>query len=107
MQRRDPTQQTFLELSRYDGREDCVETIVRRYPIRQIEKLREPVAFRSAELGDGDEIVRPANHRADGNHDDVDQRVGDLTGTGIGEFIEVILYPGRGDLGQTSQRLPS
>ena len=66
-----------------------------RNPIGQIKKSRQPRAFRSAELGDRHKIVRPADHRADGNHNQIDQRISDLTTTKIGEFGEVILNSSR------------
>ena len=51
MQRSDPTEQTLFELGRFEGRENRVETIVQRNPIGQIEKPRQPLTLRSAELG--------------------------------------------------------
>ncbi len=47
------------------------------------------------ELGDGHEIVGPADHRAHGNDHDVDQRICHLAAARIGEFGEVMLDPGR------------
>ena len=99
MQRRDPTEQSFLELGRFDRGQNRVEPIVRRDAARQVEKPREPCAFRSAELGDGHKIIGSRDHGTDGNHDDVDQRIRHLSATWIREFGEVILNLGGRRLG--------
>jgi hypothetical protein len=57
---------------------------------RQIEELRQPLAFFSAEFGDRHEIVGSANHRADRNGDDVDQRVNDFACSRIGQFDKMV-----------------
>ena len=72
---------------------------MRRNAASQIEKPREPLAFRLAELGNGDKIVGPADDRAHGDHHDVDQRISHLAAAGIGKVGEVILNPGGLHLG--------
>lgn len=91
MQRGDPTQQTLLELGRLDRPQNGVEAIVRGNAGRKIEKLGQPVALRLTPAGDGHEIIGPANHGAQGDHDDVDQRMSNLAATRIGQLGEVLL----------------
>src|SRR5215210_2770095 len=64
---------------------------MRRNARAQIEKPREPVSLLPAERGDGHEIIRPADHRADGNHHDIDQRINHLAAARIGQRLEMIL----------------
>ena len=95
VQGRDPTQQTLLELRRLDGGEDRIETIVRRNAGLQIQKPCQPLPLRSAELGNGDEIIGTTDHRADGDDHDIDQRIHHLTTPRIRKFREVVCDPNR------------
>ena len=75
VQRGDPTEQARFKLGGLDRAQNRIEAIVRRDAVAEIEKLRQPLPFLAAELGDGDEIVGAADHCADGDRDNVDQRV--------------------------------
>ena len=107
MQGRDPTEQTFLELRRFDRREDRIETIMRGNAVGQIEESRQPLSLRSAELGDRDEIIRPTDHRAHRNHHDVDQGINHLATTRVSEFGEVVLHASRLCFGHGTDSLRS
>ena len=85
VQVRDPTQQARLELGGLDRSQNRIEPIVRRDAAFQIEKLRQPLPLLAAVVGDGDEIIGPADDRADGDRDDVDERVDDLAPSRIGQ----------------------
>src|SRR5208283_3949373 len=73
---------------------DGIETIVGRDALLQIQKTRKPLASRLAELGNGHEVVGPADDRADGDCDDVDQGIDGWPSSGIGESSEVVLNLG-------------
>jgi hypothetical protein len=95
VQSRDPSQQTLLEFCWFDGSENRVETIMRRNAGPQIEKPCQPLAFGSAEPGDRDEIIRTADHRAEGDDHHIDQRIDRLTTLRIRKLGEVICDPNR------------
>jgi hypothetical protein len=109
VQRRNPIEQALLKLGRLDCCKDGVEAVMRGNAIGQIEEPAQPLAFRPAEARDGDEIVRSADHRADGNDDHVDQWVDHLATARMGEFGKLILEQGglRSGHGTDSWRLRS
>src|SRR5271169_1965646 len=79
VQGRDPTQQTLLELRRLDRGEDRIETIMRRDTTLQVQKSCQPLPLGCPKSGDGDEIIRATNHRANCNDHHIDQRIYHLT----------------------------
>jgi hypothetical protein len=91
MKGRDPIQQAGLELAWLQSGEDGVEAVVRRDAVGEVKEAREPVAAGLAEVGDGDEVVGTANHGAEGDRDNVNERMSDLASPGVGEVCEVIL----------------
>ncbi len=105
MQRRDPTQETLLELRRFDRRQNRIEAVVRWNAASQIEKTREPRAFHLAKLGNGDKIVGPANDGAHGDDDNIDQRINHVASARIGKFLEVFLDSCRLHLGHCHRLL--
>ena len=87
----DPTQQARLELGRLDRSQNRIEPIVRRDAGFQIEKLRQPLPLLAAVVGDRDEIIGAADHRANGDRDHVDERIDDLAPPRIGQADEMVL----------------
>ena len=79
---------------RFDGCQNRIEPIVRRNARTQIQKSGQPLSPLPAKLGDGHEIIRTADDRADGDDDDIDQRVGNLTFTRVGEVGNMVVQPG-------------
>ncbi len=94
VERLDPAQQASLELGRRQHREDRIEPIVRRYPRAQVEDLSKPSPLLPTEVGDRYKIVGAADHAADRDNDEVDERMRDLPTTGIGKRREMNLNPG-------------
>ena len=91
LKRCDPTQKARLEFRRFDRRQDRVEAIVRRDAVAQIEEPRESLAFLLPELRDGDKIIGSTNHRAHGDHHDINQRISHLANTRVGKIGEVLV----------------
>jgi len=81
----DPTQQALLKLGRTERGQDGVEAVMRRDSRTQIEKPGQPLLFLPAILCDGHKVVSPADRH------DVDQRIGDLPPSRLGQVGEMIL----------------
>ena len=94
MQRRHPTEQAALELGGLDRLEDGVEAVMRGDAVPQVEEPGQPGPLRSCPCGDGDEVIGPGEHGAQGDGDDVDERMGDLAAARVGEAGEVVGDPG-------------
>ena len=90
VQRGDPAQQALLELGGLDRREDGVEPVVGGDAAAEVEELGQPGALLAAVFGDRDEVIGPGDDGAEGDGDDVDERVDDLASAGVGEGGEVI-----------------
>jgi hypothetical protein len=90
VQRREELQQALLELLEVEGAEDGVEAIVGGDARGEVEEAGEPLPSGAAEGGDGDEVVGPAEHRADSDGHEVDQRIGHLAATRIGQLGEAL-----------------
>ena len=93
----------FMKLVGLDGSQDRIEPIVRRNTGGKIQKLGKPFTFLATKRGNGDEIIGTADHRADGNRNDVHQRIGHLAAAWVRYFREAILNryasrPGHGNL---------
>jgi len=92
---RDPVQQAFLELGRVQRREDGVEPIVRRDATAEVEDRGQPIPLLASPGGDRDEVIGPGDDGADGDGDDVDERVNDLAPAWVGQVGEMILKASR------------
>jgi hypothetical protein len=56
--------------------------------VGQTQKLRQPLTFGPAVLGDRNKIVGTANDSTDGDDDNINQRIRHLTTARIGQFSE-------------------
>ncbi len=90
----DPTQQARLELGGLDRAENRIEAIMRGDAVAEVEKLRKPLSFLAAVLGDRDEIIGAADHCANGNSDNVNQRIDDFASSRIGQSDKMVLNTG-------------
>lgn len=71
-----PVHETFRELPRVEQGEDAAEGIMAGDAIGQFEKARQPFAFGFSEALKLDKVLRPAEQRADCNHQDVMKAMG-------------------------------
>ena len=81
--------------SAVECREDGVEAVVRRDPTAEVEDRGQPVPLLTPPGGDRDEVIGPGDDGADGDRDDVVERVNDLTPAWVGEAGEMILKASR------------
>ena len=81
---------------------DRVEAVVRRDARAEVEKLLQKLLLRAAELGDGHKVVGAAEHRADSDRHNVDQRIEHRSSSWIGQIDEMVLDTDRGLLGHGS-----
>jgi len=94
-----PTQETRLELGGLDRGQHGVEAIVRGDAAPEVEKLRQPLTLLAAEVRNGDEIIRSADHGADGDGDNVDQGVENFSSSRVGQFDKMVPNAGGECLG--------
>jgi len=90
VQRGDPTEQAPLEPGGLDRLEEGVEAVVRGDAAARVEEPGQPGSFLAAPGGDGDEVVGPGDHGAQGDGHDVDERIGDLAAAGVGQVGKVV-----------------
>src|SRR5512135_2103671 len=91
-----PTQQASLECGWVEAGEDPSEGVVGGDAVTQVEVASEPLPAVATELLDAGERVGPGEHTADGDEEDIDQRVlsGPLDARVI-EVVEVVVERGR------------
>jgi hypothetical protein len=70
-----PVDEASLELFRIEHPKDPPKGIMRRDPVRQVEKGLEPCLLTPAKLSDGFPIIGARDDRADGEHQDIRQRM--------------------------------
>ena len=94
MQCGDPGHQAALERLGLERPEDGVEAVVRGDAAGEVEELAEPVLLLASPVGDGHEVVGPGDGGAQGDGDDVDERISDLAPSGVGQAGEVLVDAG-------------
>ncbi len=107
VQGRDPTQQAPLEFGRLDRAEDGVETIVRRDAGAEIEELSQPLPLLASVLRNRYEVIGTGNHGANGDADDIDQRIHDLPPPRISQRRKLILDADGAILGHGAHPWPA
>ena len=59
--------------------------------VGEVEDLGQPGPLLASPCSDGDEVIGPGDDGADGDRDDVDERVNDLAAARVGQAGEMIL----------------